>query len=344
MRSITIRNWIATGLSGVIILSVCLAPGSARADTDNHEADRPIHLYAAASVGPIGRMANGALTQGLLMINGHTASAGQLVWSGDLLQSRAGARVCVPLDSIGEVRLAGGTTVRLAARHSTHDDGANGFTLIASLAQGEITVELERAANAYVRAAGAEYASSEGAAFLTSVREGRASIAVKSGEVRTLEQGAQHQYKIRPVGHGSNIRVPAGGLQRLQVQVLEDDKPVPGVGVLFALDTSGAVVGLLGLGTLSGTTANVVTDADGMAAVQFVARNSSGSSPISATVEGTRVSWTGQVTVTSKTAPRNSLWAIAVVAGAAAAAGIAYALTRDSKDPLQAQPPTVKNP
>ena len=85
--------------------------------------------------------------------------------------------------------------------------------------------------------------------------------------------------------------------------------------------------------------------ADGMAAVQFVARDSSGSSPISATVEGTRVSWTGQVTVTSKTAPRNSFWAIAVVAGAAAAAGIAYALTRDNnKDTLQAQPPTVKNP
>ena len=344
MRSMTIRNSIATGLCGVIVLSVCLAPRSARADTGNQEADRPIHLYATASQGPIGRMATGVLTQGSLMINGQTASAGQLVWSGDLLQSGAGARVCVPLDSIGEVRLAARTTVRLAAKHSNYNDGGNGFTLIASLAQGEISVELEHAANAYVRAAGAEYASSQGAAFLTSVREGHASIAVKSGEVRTLEQGAQHQYKIRPVGHGSNIRVPEGGLQRLQVQVLEDDKPVPGIAVLFALDTSGAVVGLLGLGTLSGTTANVVTDADGMAAVQFVARNSSGSSPISATVEGTRVSWTGQVTVTSRTAPRNSFWAIAVVAGAAAAAGIGYALTRDKKPGLQAQPPVVKNP
>ena len=342
MRSITIRNWIASGLSGVIVLSVCLAPGSTRADTGNHEADRPIHLYATASVGPIGRMANNPLSQSSVTINGRPASGGQLVWSGDLVQSSAGARVCVPLDSIGKIKLAGLTTVRLAAKHSTHDDGSNGVTLIASLAQGEISVELEHSASAYVRAAGTEYVSSEGAAFLTSVREGRASIAVKSGEVRPLGQAAQHQYTIRPVGHGSNIRVPAGGLQRLQVQVLEDGRPVPGVGVLFALDTSAAVVGLLGLGTLSGTTANVITDADGMAAVQFVARDSSGSSPISATVEGTRVSWTGQVTVTSKSAPRNSLWAIAVVAGAAAAAGIAYALTRDKEQALQAQPPIVK--
>src|SRR6185295_7525505 len=117
-------------------------------------------------------------------------------------------------------------------------------------------------------------------------------------------QSNQHQYTIRPVGHDSTIKVPAAGLRRIQVQVLEDDKPVPGVGVMFVLDTSGAVVGLLGLGTLTGTTANVVTGSDGIAAVQFVARNSTGSSPISATIEGTRVSWTGQITVTSKATAR----------------------------------------
>jgi hypothetical protein len=251
----------------------------------------------------------------------------------------------VPLDSIGQIRLAGGTAVRVAARHFTHNDGVKGLTLIASLAQGEISVELEHGANAYVRAAGSEYASSEGAAFQATVRQGRASIAVKSGEVTSQGQGAQHQYTIRPVGHGSNIRVPAGELYRLQVQVLEDDKPVPDVGVLFALDTSGAVIGVLGLGTLSGTTANVLTDGDGMAAIQFVARNSSGSSPISATVEGTRVAWTGQITVvTRRDRSHGSLWGIAVIAGAAAAAGIGYALTRDNNDSLQAQPPVVKNP
>jgi hypothetical protein len=166
---------------------------------------------------------------------------------------------------------------------------------------------------------------------------------VKTGEVRTEAQASQHQYTIRPVGHDSNIKVPAGELRRIQVQVLEDNQPVSGIGVTFVLDTSGAVVGLLGLSTLSGTSANVVTGADGIAAVQFVARNSSGSSPISATVEGTRVSWTGQITVTSKATARGSRWALLVLVGAGAAAGIAYALTRD-KSSLEAQPPEVKKP
>lgn len=339
------RSWIATCLCAIIFLSISLAPGSARAAIGSGEEDRPIRLFATASVGPIGWLASDALKQDSLMINSHKPVDGQPIWSGDLIQSAAGAKVCVPLDSIGKIGLAGGTTVRLAARHFTHSDGARGLTLIASLAQGEISVQLEHGANAYVRAAGSEYASSEGAAFIATVRQGSASIAVKSGEVRPEGQGAQHQYTIRPVGHGSNIRVHTGELQRLQVQVLEDEKPVPGVGVVFALDTSGAVIGVLGFGTLSGTTANVITDADGLASVQFVARDESGSSPISATVEGTRVAWTGEITVVSRyNRSHGSLWGIAVIAGAAAAAGIGYALTRDNEDPIQAQPPVVKNP
>jgi hypothetical protein len=333
------HRWVATSLCAVILLSVAVSPRSARAESPSAENDRPIRLYVTASAGPIGAVAS----KGVLTINGHEASVGQLIWSGDLLNSGNTSRVSVSLESIGEITLATGTTVRLATRHTTLGEDAKGFTLIASLARGEIAVTLEQAASAYLRVGRSEYASSEGAAFLASARGGLASIAVKVGEVRVEAQSNQHQYTIRPVGHGSSIKVPAGGLRRLQVQVLEDDKPVPGVGVMFVLDTSGAVIGLLGLGTLTGTTANVVTDADGMVAVQFVARNSSGSSPISATVEGTRVSWTGQITVTSGGTSRSKGWAIAVLVGAGAAAGIGYALTRE-KDSLQAQPPVVKNP
>jgi len=341
MRSICRRSWIAIGLCGVIFLSISVAPSPARAGSGGPE-ERPIRLYGTAYAGPIGSMTSDNLRHGSVMINGRSAIAGQPVWSGDLVQACAGARVSVSLDSIGAIRLSGGATVRLASRRFTQSDGTKGMTLIASLLCGELAVDLEQAANAYVRAAGIQYASSVGAAFMTAVREGRASIAVKSGEVRPEEQTPQHQYTIQPVGHGSNLRVHGGGLVRLQVQVLEDDKPVPGVAVLFALDTSGAVIGLLGMGTLSGTTANVVTDSNGMAAVQFVARDSSGTSPISATVEGTRVAWTGQITVTNGGGHGGGLWSIAVIAGAAAAAGIGWALTRSDKDPIEAAPPVVK--
>ncbi|MFY9555726.1 MAG: hypothetical protein WAV47_13520 [Blastocatellia bacterium] len=338
----TRQKGIAIGLCAIMFLSVSLAPAAARADSGG-PGDRPIRLYATASVGPIGRMETYMPGDGVT-INGHAVAAGQLIWSGDLLQSRTGSRVSISLESIGELTASRETAVRLATKHSTLDDGTLGFTLIASLARGEIGVRLSHSANAYVRVAGSAYSSSEGATFRASFRNGRSSIAAESGEVRAEEQTVQHQYTIRPVGRSSDIRVPAGGLRRLQVQVLEDDKPVPDVAVLFALDTSGVVIGLLGLGTLSGTTANVITDADGMAAVQFVARNSPGSSPISATVEGTRVAWTGQITVTGQgSGSRGGAWAIAVILGAGAAAGIAYALTRD-KEPLQAQPPEVKQP
>jgi hypothetical protein len=339
---VTMHKWISIGLCAVLFLSFNLAPRSSRADSGGED-DRPIRLYATATAGPIGWIVNSNFGSGTLTINGHEASGGQSIWSGDLVQCSAGSRASVSLDSIGQITLSRGTAVRLATRHITSDDGAKGFTVIASLAQGEIAVRLEHRANAYLRVAGAEYASSEGATFLAGVREGRASIDVKSGEVRAESQASQHQYSIRPVGHGSNIKVPAGGLRRLQVQVLEDDKPVPGVGVAFTLDTSGAIIGLLGMGTLSGTTANVVTGADGIAAVQFVARNMSGSSPISATIEGSRVSWTGQITVTSKGVSRGTGWTIFALIAAGAAGGVAYALTRE-KDPLEAQPPVVKNP
>ncbi|HKA19434.1 MAG TPA: hypothetical protein VKN18_14185 [Blastocatellia bacterium] len=345
MRSI-FRNWIATGLSFVIVLTVVLVPCSARAESGDHSSDRPIHLYATASGGPIGRIGSDPIRSSSLLINGQPSTAGQVVWSGDLLQSSPGAKACVPLDSIGQVRIGGGTTLRLATRPSSREDGTKGLTLVASLAQGEIAVELQPSANAYLRAARTEYESSSGASFKASVKNGIGSVEVKSGVVHPETQGAQHQYTIAPVGHDSHIKVRAGKLVRLQVQVREDDKPVPGVGVLFALDTSGAVIGVLGMGTLSGTTANVVTDADGMAAVQFVARDYSGTGPVSATVEGTRVAWTGEITVTSYgDHVKTSTWAWVILGGAAAAGGIAYAVTRDpDKPPLTAQPPMVKNP
>jgi hypothetical protein len=337
MRSISRRSWIAIGVCGVILISVTVVPSSARTRSGSPE-DRPIRLYATAYGGPIGWMSSDNLKHGSVMINGQSASSGQPVWSGDLLQAGAGVRASVSLDSIGAIRLSGGAIVRLASRHIAQNDR----TLIASLTEGEISVDLDPTATAYIRAGGSQYASSVGAAFLASVRAGSASITVRTGEVRREEQASQHQYTIRPVGHGSNIRVQAEGLTRVQVQVLEDEKPVPGVAVLFALDTSGTVIGLLGLGTLTGTTANVVTDSDGMAAVQFVARDSSGTGPISATVEGTRVAWTGQISVTSRSDRRGSKWGYAVIAGAAAAAGIGWALTRNEKDPIEAAPPVVK--
>jgi hypothetical protein len=275
-----------------------------------------------------------------LTINGRAASATQLIWAGDLLQALPDTSVPLLLDSMGMVILGRGAIATLATKYTTVEGDDKRGTLILSLVKGELSVKLQNEAVAFLCAAGSAFASSEGAVFSASVREGRALIAVKSGAVQERQSS---QYTIRPVGHGSNISVETGGMRQLQVEVREDDIPVPGVGVVFVLDTGGALPGKLGLGTLSNTTLNVITNANGIAAVHFVAGPTSGTIPISATIEGTRTSWTGTITVKSRGVSRRTGWAIAAMIGAGAAAGIAYALTRE-KDDLRAQPPTVGRP
>jgi hypothetical protein len=334
---------ISTGLCAIVVLSLLFAPSAARANNGMH--DRPIRLVATAWVGPIGAIATELFGKGALTINGRAAAANQPIWAGDLLQSHADISVPVVLESIGSVTLAKGTVVRLGITRTTNQDDRRPVELIASLVQGEIAVRLYPGARARVRAGGSAFESSEGAAFNARFREGRSSVSVKSGEVRIDEEQSsqQHEYTIRPVGHDSTIRVPASGTRQIQLQVMEDNLPVPGVAVLFVLDISGAISGKLGVGTLSNTTLSVVTNANGIAAVQFVAGPSSGTIPVSATIEGTRTSWTGQITVTSKGISRGTAWTIVALAGAGAAAGIIYALTRD-KDDLQAQPPVLGQP
>lgn len=339
------KQVISLVICGAVLLTTSLAPKPVRADGGGDENSRAIHLYAAAYAGPIGTLANTALVEGALTINGQPASCGQAVWSGDLIQSGVSARTSVSLDSIGVVTLSKGSSVRFATKPVTLDDGARRFVLIASLDRGEIGVSLKPAASAYLRVASSTYSSSDGASFLASAHQGHASISVKSGRVREEQQSNQHEYKIRPVGNDSNIIVPVRGVRQIQVQVLEDDRPVPDIAVSFVLDTTGALPGRLGMGTLTNTNLNVVTNASGIAALHFVAGDEAGTVPIVATIEGTRVSWSGMITVKSSHGSSKNLgWTIAALLGAGAAAGIAFALSREDKGTLQAQPPEVKNP
>jgi len=337
------QKCVATGLCAIMFLSVVLAPKAARAD--NNRNDRPIRIVATDWADPIGKVAGEFLVRGALTINGRPACLDEPVWDGDLLQTRTGISVAVLLDAIGTITLRKGTVVRLATGSGMSNEGQTPRELIASLGLGEVSIKLQPAVSARVRAGESAFVSSQGAVFSASFREGVSSVAVKSGEVHKDEQaGQQHQYTIKPVGHGSNIHVPASGTLQIQVQVIEDSLPVPGVAVLFVLDISGAVNGKLGVGTLSNTTLNVVTNAYGIAAVQFVAGPTAGTVPVSATIEGTRTSWTGEITVTSRGASSHKIgWAIVALIGTGAAAGIAYALTRN-RDSLKVQPPEVKNP
>jgi hypothetical protein len=338
------RKYVASLVCAILFLSTTLIPKLAHAASGNTNDDKPIYLHTAASEGPIGIITGSTLNRGALLINGQVARDKQMIWAGDLLQSSADVSVPVSIHSLGEVVLLKGSVVKFATSY-TQSNIDSRAVLIASLICGSIRVALKEDACAYIEARGSRYVSNEGAIFDASVRDGKALINVKFGKVITERQESQHQYTIRPMGHGSSIEVPRGSLQQIKVQVTDNDQPVPDVAVLFTLDQLGVAIGQIGLGTLAGSRITIVTNADGIASVPFVAGNSKGTGAISATVEGTRTSWMGQLRVTSKSigGSRSLWWTIAAIAGAGAAAGITYAVTRD-KDSIQVKDPQVKNP
>jgi len=338
------RKYVASVVCAILFLSITLIPKPAPAASGNPNDDKPIYLHSVAPEGPIGLVSGSALNRGALLINGQAAREKQMIWAGDLLQSSADVSVPVSIHSIGDVVIFKGSMVKLATNYTQSDAGMRAV-LIASLVCGSIKVALKEDACAYIEARGSRYVSTEGAIFDASVRDDKALMNIKFGKVIADRQEGQHQYTIRPIGHGSSLEVPRGSLQQIKVQVTENDQPVPDVAVLFTLDQSGIAIGQIGLGTLAGSRITIVTNADGIASVPFVAGNSKGTGAISATVEGTRTSWMGQLRVTSKSigGSKSLWWTIAAIAGAGAAAGITYAVTRD-KDPIQVKDPQVKNP
>ena len=328
----------------VMFLVLVLIPGSTpnlvRADGGPGSDEQTIRLYATASVGPIGTISS----FGLLLINGRLANGQRTIWGGELLQAPAGKNVQISFDSIGRVTLGRGAMARFAA---SYEAGINSGrrVLIASVIDGDMNVELQPEAGAYIRACGSAFTAAPGSNFRFNVIEGRATFDTIAGAVSVEQQPAQRTYVVRPVGIGANISVRTRATRQIQIQVTdENDRPVPDLPIIFAL--GGQCLGSLGTATTTGATITVNTNAQGIATAAFTAGDTAGSTTVTATVEGTRSSWTGNISI-AKAAGfwtlRNSL----IVAGAAAAAGIAigFAATNDEdRDPIVAIPPPVVRP
>src|SRR5262249_55165616 len=165
------RKYSASGICVILLLSVTLLPKSAQADSGRSDDDRPIRLHAIASDGPIGLIAGGALNRGALLINGYPASDVQMIWSGDMLQSRTDRSLPVSIDSVGEITLLKGAMVRLATKYNLLQNNSKRSIIIASLVCGSISISLKQGACAYLQAGGETFVSSEGAFFDASVRE-----------------------------------------------------------------------------------------------------------------------------------------------------------------------------
>ncbi|MEW6130836.1 MAG: hypothetical protein AB1757_27650 [Acidobacteriota bacterium] len=324
------HKFTATTLS--VLLGFCLVvlslPKAVAAKSGD---DEPvIRLRANPGIAPLGKL----YSLGAISINGKPTSGEQFIWGGELLQAFSQS-ANVRVEAVAELTLKRGAMVRLATSNTYQNESSRGV-LVASLLTGDLNIRLEDGVSAYIQAGASIITASNGAAFKVTTREGRATAEASRGTVE-IAQTTQPRFTVKPIGMGATNSVVARSTRQLQVQVTdENDKPVPDIPIIFALGATGS--GTLGSGSSAGTTLTVRTDAQGMARAQFNAGDAGTSTDISATVEGTRYSWTGTFSAVKAAAGFwNPLTTTLVVAGAAVGVGLGvYYGTRDNNnDPIR---------
>jgi hypothetical protein len=300
---------------------------------------RPMAAFGAADSNPRTAAAPiGAVESlGTAVVGGRAAFGKTALWDGEIVQAPDETTARVSIDDAAEITLSRGAAARFAVKP--------GSILVVSVATGEVSIDLQRGTSAYVEACGSGLVASIGSAFRVTANGSSPSLETIRGSVLVEQQpAAQKHYVVRPVGLGSNISVRARSTRQIQVRVTDDrDKPVPDLPILFALGGKG--FGSLGTGVIPRTTMTIATDSRGIATVTFEAGDTAGADSISATVEGTRDSWIGQISVTAAGggfwSVRNSL----IIAGIAAGAGVGlYFGLRNNREPIAAAPPPRVNP
>ena len=326
---------LAIGVAVALALTTCL--GARPASAGEEEDDKPIRLYTTSMAGPIGSI-NSA---GRIVIDGRALRGSLSLWGGEVIQAPSDRSVRIGFDGIGQVTLNAGALARFSAARAESQP-----VLVASVLTGDVKISLQKDASAYVRASGSTFTASRGAEFLVGVREGEASLSTLSGVVEAGGQATQRQYKLRPVGLGSNLSVRARSTRQIQIQVTdENDKPVPDLPVLFLLGGGGGQsAGSLSAGALAGSSVTATTNAQGLASISFTAGPDTATGSLTASVEGTNSSTTLQISVS----PGVGFWSMRnsiIILGVAAAVGVtAVTLSGGDDGQLRPLPPPEVNP
>jgi hypothetical protein len=291
----------------------------------------PVSASGVEWAGPIGAVES----FGMFSINGQARSGNEPIWGGELLQAINGP-VLVSVSGVGQVALRG-ASLRLARR--IESDGSP--LLVILLLGGSISVKLDGRARAYVQACESAMMASRGASFAINLKGCSAEVEALSGEVERLEQVAQRRYVLRPIGFDRKLSVRARSTRQIQIRVTDErDRPVPDLPIIFAISRG---VGTFTSGTTTGISVTATTNPQGIATVTFTAGPNADAASFSATVEGTRYSYVGEIEVTAAAGFwtfRNSLLVIGAAAGAATAIVVA---TRGGREPIKpVGPPTIR--
>lgn len=294
-----------------------------------------MRLPASASdadlAGPIGAVES----FGAFSIDGQLTSGVHHIWGGELIRAIDNPAV-VSVSGVGQVTLRGGS-LRLAKQA----EAGGAPVLVISLLSGAISVKLEGAARAYVQACESALVASPGASFAINLRDCSAEVETASGKVERLEQVAQRRYVLRPVGFDRKLSVRARSTRQIQIRVTDErDRPVPDLPIIFALSRG---IGTFTSGTTTGISVTATTNPQGIATVTFTAGPDADTASFSATVEGTRYSFVGEIEVSAAAGFwtfRNSLLVVGAAAGAATAIVLS---TRGGREPIRpVGPPTIR--
>jgi hypothetical protein len=324
-------RYMAIGLFLILALIAGFCPRPILAD--GYDLGKPIRIDATARVSPIGI----ARSLGPMAIGGRLISDSHSIWGGELIQSSADLGIDVDLSNIGQVSLSSGGVARIAAYFGERETEGPHPVLIGTLISGRMNVKLQNDAGAYIESCGYKMTAIEGASFQVALRGGLPIVDVFKGAVTVETQTSQAKYIVRPVGMGATTSVRARSTRQIQVQVTdENDKPVPDLPILFTLGIPGN--GSLGSGATAGTSFTATTNAQGIATAPFNAGDAIGSNSLTARVEGTEYSWTGEIQIVKSVGFWSTQNKILVGAGAVAAGvatGVAVSVVGDDSRPRE---------
>ena len=333
------------GFTLVVALLAALIPAPAHANDSGKDAES---RNSPARFGPIGSISTRSLGD-TASIDGRIAQGGDPIWGGELITAAENRSVQIDLASIGQVTLERRSSVRLASASSGN---STADVLIATLVTGNININLNAGARAYVEAGSSAFSASAGASFSVRLDSNGAAVNTLAGEVRAQDPTPPQDVNIRivdelgrPVSAGAQLSVRARSTRQVQVQVTDkNDKPLPDLPVLFSLGDP--CLGSLGLGVAAGATFRQKTDKRGIATVPLITGAARCAASILVKVEGTNASVSIQTNVVQNRGfwnTQNTLIVIAAAAAAGATAGFLVA-NSGSKQPITPVPPPKVTP
>lgn len=200
----TVHKYRKAALCIVLVLACTVAAEPTRADDEGGKKASPFYTMGpSASIGTIYSFSR-------FSIEGRWAHGEQALWGGELIQGSAGSTVDVRLYSVGRMVVKDAGAARLAVRQTARDD-ASVHHLIASVINGEMSVQLQQDATAYIESGGSAFSSSPGATFVIRIREGSSTIDVARGTVDVETQQPQLRFTGRTVQSVGNRIIPVTG-------------------------------------------------------------------------------------------------------------------------------------